>query len=835
MTLTRGPQARADAGTVTRSGPGSDPGPGPTPGHAPGPGAGPAPRGWAAPGDRAPTDRHATGGGGGDGDGRRDGGGRGGREPAGTAAGRGLEGTAVVEALLVVAMAGLVAVAFRRVFATEPLAVLAVGGALGSVVLSTLVSRVAGWSASAAALASVLAAPAVLAVLAWRAVPSPAAWVEAARAVTAAPSRILSAPLPAPDRPELLVLVAALAWATGHASAELAARRRAPLAPLAPVAPALVVPLLLGAGGPRPGVAVVGGLAVAAGALVVVRASGPRPVVVGPGVRPSRRAQVAPALAMVVVAGLVPAVLGDALPFAAGDARVDPRGRVSATPPELRNPLVEVSSQRHAATTEEMFTASGPAGIELWRTAVLDDYDGATWRSAGVFEPVGSRLPDAAAPGEGPPARVDVTVGALGSRFIPSPGRPAGLDGVEARLDVATGALLADEPLGAGDRYRVDAAVDVPGEDDLDLAVRDRTGADAAAARRPVRGAGALADIAATQAATRTAGLEGTADIRQLRALQDFFSDQGRFRLATEPVGGLSLRHLTAFVGTAVNGGVSEASIEQFAAAYAVMARTLGYATRVVVGYRTSEPATDGTYHVDNRDAYAWAEVKLDELGWVAFVAAPVSTAEAPPRRPAPAAAVTTTTAPPPSTLPDAPDHPDDRRGRPSEAAGGSPWPIAGLALGLTAVLAGAGGAPTVRARRRGRRRRGTPAARVDGAWREVLDGLAAYGYPVTTAMAAPEVLAAAAGHVGDDVPASAVALARAANCARYGPAAPGPAAADEAWRRSGEVLAWARGHLSRRQRARAFLDVRAAVRGGTRTGGPGDRARPVAVPGGAR
>lgn len=789
-----------------------------------------------------------------------------GAAPGVLAAGQGA-GRSLLEPALVAVVASLTGLAFRPVFAPEPVVSLAVGGAVAAVAVSTLAARVARWPASAAALASLAAAPAVLAALAWRAAPTPSTWVDVARAVTAAPSRILSAPLPAPDRPELLVLVAASAWVTAHVAAELAARTRAPLAPLAPVAPALAVPLLLGVGGPRPGAAIVGGLAVACGALTLVRASAlpsvpgpergrwpgrgrggrgwsgsststPGPasgqapggrgtamaaaagarrapaVLAGPGARAARRRRLLSALIMVGVAGLVPALAGDTLPFAAGEARVDPRGRVTDTAPQLRSPLVEVSAQRLAPAPEVAFTARGPAGIELWRTAVLDEYDGASWRSSGVYEPVGSRLPEATAPGQGPPATVEVTVGALDAPFVPLPGRAVRVDGVEGRFDTATGVLLADEPLDDGTAYTVDAAVGRPSDADLDAAERDRHGADAAVARRPVPGAVALSEVAGAQATTRTAGMTGTADVRQLRALQEFFADQGRFRLATSPVGGLSLRHLTSFVGTAAQGGVSEGSIEQFAAAYAVMARTLGYPTRVAVGYRTLE-GSGGAYEVENRDAFAWAEVKLTGVGWVPFVAAPVTSEEAPPPPPQTAPVPATTTPPPPSSLPDArPDDAPRQTVRADEGGGSPPWVAVVLVVAGLAVVAGVAWAPVVRARRRRRRRRGAPAISIDGAWRETVDGLAAYRYPVTRAMTAPEVLAVAADYAGAAVPGAAGELARLANDARYGPGAPPPEAAGEAWRRSAAVLAWARRPLAPRVRARAFVDLRAALRG---------------------
>lgn len=730
--------------------------------------------------------------------------------PGGAARPRRLGPQSAVELALVAVVAGLVGLSFTPVFGAGPLPGLAVPAALGAVAVSALATGVAGWSLSASALASIGVAPAVLAVTAWRVAPTPAAWLDAAAAVPAASSRILSAPLPAPDRPELLVVVAATAWLAGCVSAEAVLRTRSPFAPVAPVVPAVAVPLLLGVSGPRAGVAVTGGLAVACGALALVRAV----QATGAGsaeVRRARRRRLALALPMVVVAGAVPAALGDSLPLAAGEARVDPRAQQTAARQQIRNPLAEVSAQRHAPVPEEVFTAVASGDVELWRLAALDSFDGATWESSAVFEPVGTRLPEPPAITGARPVRLEVTLGSLDSPFLVAAGRPVEVRGADVRFDSGTGALLADEPVGDGDGYTVDALLADPSDDDLRLATRDRSGADAVAAREPVADAGPLAEAAIDEVTTRSAALEGSADIRNLRALQDFFADQGRFRLATEPTGGLSLGHLSAFVGAGRSGGPGEASIEQFAAAYAVMARTLGYATRVAVGYRTPEPGPDGTYHVTTRDAFAWAEVKLDGHGWVPFLAAPVSSDEAPP--PPPGAGSTTTTAGPSAALPDAPagsdpSAPPDGGGRGRRAVPMAAAVVAGL--GAIALA----GAPAVRWRRRRRRRRGGAAGSIDGAWREVLDGLAAHRVPVTRSMTAAEVLSTARGHLDADLPGAAAQLARAANEARYGPVRPQPGAVDAAWRRADELLRWVRGRVPRRARWRARLDLRAAVRG---------------------
>lgn len=56
-----------------------------------------------------------------------------------------------------------------------------------------------------------------------------------------------------------------------------------------------------------------------------------------------------------------------------------------------------------------------------------------------------------------------------------------------------------------------------------------------------------------------------------------------------------------------------------FAAALAIMARTLGIPSRVVSGYATGEDLPDGGWLVRMKDAHAWVECWLPGRGWVEF------------------------------------------------------------------------------------------------------------------------------------------------------------------------------------------------------------------------
>jgi hypothetical protein len=71
---------------------------------------------------------------------------------------------------------------------------------------------------------------------------------------------------------------------------------------------------------------------------------------------------------------------------------------------------------------------------------------------------------------------------------------------------------------------------------------------------------------------------------------------------------------------------------QQFATAFAVLARVLGYPTRVSVGFLPGAPTGrgPGEYIVRGTDAHAWPEVYFRDYGWVAFEPTPRSSAEQP-------------------------------------------------------------------------------------------------------------------------------------------------------------------------------------------------------------
>jgi transglutaminase-like putative cysteine protease len=61
----------------------------------------------------------------------------------------------------------------------------------------------------------------------------------------------------------------------------------------------------------------------------------------------------------------------------------------------------------------------------------------------------------------------------------------------------------------------------------------------------------------------------------------------------------------------------------QFSVAFAVLARTLGIASRIVVGFTAGTPGANGTWQVTTADAHAWPELFFAGVGWVRFEPTP--------------------------------------------------------------------------------------------------------------------------------------------------------------------------------------------------------------------
>ncbi len=109
-----------------------------------------------------------------------------------------------------------------------------------------------------------------------------------------------------------------------------------------------------------------------------------------------------------------------------------------------------------------------------------------------------------------------------------------------------------------------------------------------------------------------------TTDYDRIRAIQDRLTSS-EFRYSTDVPARDDQFTLVDFLQTTKAG-----FCQQFASAMAIMLRTLGYPTRVAVGFTQGAQGADGElWHVTTDNAHAWVEVLFPTYGWLAFEPTP--------------------------------------------------------------------------------------------------------------------------------------------------------------------------------------------------------------------
>ncbi len=98
-----------------------------------------------------------------------------------------------------------------------------------------------------------------------------------------------------------------------------------------------------------------------------------------------------------------------------------------------------------------------------------------------------------------------------------------------------------------------------------------------------------------------------------VRRVEDYLLDGNRYQYTTE-VGAPGREPLLEFLFHTHKG-----YCQHFAGAAALILRSAGVPTRVVVGFATGEPIGHDTYAVRDEDAHAWIEVYFPGVGWVPF------------------------------------------------------------------------------------------------------------------------------------------------------------------------------------------------------------------------
>jgi hypothetical protein len=411
------------------------------------------------------------------------------------------------------------------------------------------------------------------------------------------------------------------------------------------------------------------------------------------------------AAALAVLVAGVPLVWVPQRP-AAGAADPRDRFRVAARVTDGVDVLDQVGGWLSAPAGEVLFTAApspvtatGPLG-RSWRLAVLDDYDGVTWRSAARLVPAGLGVPPHHGPVPAGAVTQRITLSGLRGPYLPAADRPIRVTAPVDAVDPDTGMLVTSVRVAPGTGY--------------DVTSQPPAAAEPAAAERAASGTARELAVPAELRAPVADFLAGVplrpglspveqASVIRLGLLRDRRNIAGAPSSAT-----------TSAVARLLRAGGTGTPV-QFAAAYAVVMRARGVPARLVVGFDSPAPGT-GAVAVHGRDVRIRTELKFGVAGWVRYdPVPPATTAGDPPPR---------VEDPPPPPVPGRTDAGDTIVDPPPPPRDSSTWWPFAVLLG---VLLAAGGylarrLPPVVRRAWRRRRPADPDARVAGAWHDVLD-----------------------------------------------------------------------------------------------------------------
>ena len=611
-------------------------------------------------------------------------------------------------------------------------------------------------------------------------------------------TQLLTTARPVGHTASLLVLPYLLGMFSGVAGHALARRTR--FAVLPAVAPAAVMALSILFGAAKPTAVVLQGAGFAVGALAWAAArqqrGAARTATLG---RQQPWQRIGAAVAVLAVAGAGAIVIGPHLPGANAHQRVvlyvEPPFDVSVYPSPLagfRDYTKDVPVGLSVYNKELLATSGLPAGSRV-RIAAMDAYDGLSWGVANAaagssfngYQRVGALLPGAI---PGPTRTATITVqSAYDEPWLPDLADTTGFgftgtaspQAAALRFNVATTTGIIPDGVPAGLRYTVSAAA-VTAPATAKLAAASPEGAPDSHITIP----------AAAQAFAQAHAVTATTPMGKVLALATYLRDNGRYSNGGGAQSVITAGHGSGRLTSFLEGKQIIGDDEQYAATMALLANAVGVPARV---------SLDGTVEANGtvygRDVRADVELDTAEYGWVTLPASqftgtkspqlqeqkvtppPQPVKVVPPRRgdAAPVAAANSSSAvsrmaPPPST------------------SGFAIPPIVLILLkyvGTPLLAVAAAGLALIAlkaVRRRRRRSAGPPAARVAGAWRELVDLGRDLGISAGEASAPAPTRREFAAYAEKHGLADARAVAVAADAAVFGPADPDDAAVTQVW-----------------------------------------------------
>ncbi|WP_111765036.1 transglutaminaseTgpA domain-containing protein [Nakamurella deserti] len=209
------------------------------------------------------------------------------------------------------------------------------------------------------------------------------------------------------------------------------------------------------------------------------------------------------------------------------------------------------------------------------------------------------------------PAQVEVQVLSFSDRFVPMYQGTSQVTGLEDdySYNPELGSIFRDGST-RPENYRLTVgAGEIPQEE---------LRADTVTPTETLTSAEGISELAAAEAQRVTA--DGATPFDKALLLREWFKDPANgFTYDLQVPVGNSGDLLTDFLTS------KQGYCEQYAAAMAVMLRSLDIPARVAIGFTQGTQESSGSWLIDSHDAHAWVEVRFDNAGWVRFDPTPLA------------------------------------------------------------------------------------------------------------------------------------------------------------------------------------------------------------------
>ena len=282
-------------------------------------------------------------------------------------------------------------------------------------------------------------------------------------------------------------------------------------------------------------------------------------------------------------------------------------------PRQVANPIVDLRTRLVELSNVGVFTVRSQVP-SYWRLTSLDTFTGEAWVATNSYRGFGSRLPGVAGVPTGTrTVQEQFHVEALESVWLPAAFTPVSVNGVRGvGYDPTSSSLITSHKTSDGLNYMVTSYQYLSTLDPAQLKAAPPLRADALAAHYLSLPSNVPQSVYAL-ARQIAAGKDSEYD--KALALQDFFLGPSFQYSLNPPFDGYGLEALTNFLFDTRTG-----YCQQFAGAYAVLARAIGLPTRLAVGFTPGTVRANGVYEVADADAHTWPEVYFGpKIGWVPF------------------------------------------------------------------------------------------------------------------------------------------------------------------------------------------------------------------------